>query len=95
MEPRIQLAARSRDGHLALRRVERQQALIELLAGAAPTVLATTEIAQRLGVSPRTVERDLERLRDLGVPFTARRGRGGGYSLTCLLYTSPSPRDRG
>lgn len=82
MEPRIQLAARSRDGHLALRRVERQQALIELLAGAAPTMLATTEIAQRLGVSPRTVERDLERLRDLGVPFTARRGRGGGFSLT-------------
>lgn len=82
MDPRIQLAARSRDGHLALRRAERQQALIELLAGAAPRMMTTTEIAHRLDVSPRTVERDLERLRDLGIPFTARRGRGGGHSLT-------------
>jgi hypothetical protein len=34
MDRRVRLAASSRDGHLALRRVERQQALIERLHAA-------------------------------------------------------------
>jgi predicted DNA-binding transcriptional regulator YafY len=78
---RIRLAAASRDGHLALRRVERQQALIERLyaARSAPIHLAT--LARELGVSVRTVARDVERLRDSGVPLDARRGRGGGVRL--------------
>lgn len=81
MEPRIELAARSRNGHLALRRAERQQQLIELLVNAAPSRLSTPEIARRLHVSPRTVERDLERLRDVGVPFRSVPGRFGGHIL--------------
>ncbi|MQA25109.1 MAG: WYL domain-containing protein [Micromonosporaceae bacterium] len=38
-------------------------------------------LADRLGVSPRTVRRDVERLRDLGYPVHASRGTDGGYRL--------------
>lgn len=40
-----------------------------------------TELSGRLGVSPRTVRRDVERLRDLGYPVHATRGTVGGYRL--------------
>jgi predicted DNA-binding transcriptional regulator YafY len=40
-----------------------------------------TELADRLGVSMRTVRRDVDRLRDLGYPVVAARGVGGGYQL--------------
>ncbi|WP_432054894.1 helix-turn-helix transcriptional regulator [Streptomyces sp. bgisy022] len=39
------------------------------------------ELAKRLGVSPRTLRRDVERLRDLGYPVQAIPGVGGGYRL--------------
>jgi predicted DNA-binding transcriptional regulator YafY len=39
------------------------------------------ELAERLEVSPRTLRRDVERLRDLGYPVNADRGVGGGYQL--------------
>lgn len=39
------------------------------------------ELCGRLGVSPRTVRRDVERLRDLGYPVHATRGAVGGYRL--------------
>jgi predicted DNA-binding transcriptional regulator YafY len=39
------------------------------------------ELAGRLEVSPRTLRRDVERLRDLGYPVDAGRGVGGGYQL--------------
>jgi predicted DNA-binding transcriptional regulator YafY len=39
------------------------------------------ELAGRLGVSPRTIRRDVERLRDLGYPVDAVTGPAGGYSL--------------
>ncbi len=57
-----QLAASSRDGHLALRRVERQQALIERLHAAHGERIQLGELARDLGVSVRTVARDIERL---------------------------------
>ncbi len=40
-----------------------------------------SDLAQRLGVSARTVRRDVERLRDLGYPVHATRGTDGGYRL--------------
>ncbi|GAA3935536.1 helix-turn-helix transcriptional regulator [Actinoplanes auranticolor] len=39
------------------------------------------ELAGRLGVTPRTVRRDVERLRTLGYPVHASQGVGGGYQL--------------
>ncbi|MEO3875843.1 YafY family protein [Nonomuraea sp. B12E4] len=40
-----------------------------------------TALAERLGVSERTVRRDVDRLRDLGYPVDATRGTYGGYRL--------------
>jgi predicted DNA-binding transcriptional regulator YafY len=39
------------------------------------------ELAVRLDVSPRTLRRDIDRLRDLGYPVDATRGVAGGYQL--------------
>jgi predicted DNA-binding transcriptional regulator YafY len=39
------------------------------------------QLAERLGVTTRTVHNDVERLRDLGYPVHARPGVGGGYRL--------------
>jgi predicted DNA-binding transcriptional regulator YafY len=40
-----------------------------------------TELADRLGVTTRTVRNDMERLRELGYPVDARPGVAGGYRL--------------
>jgi predicted DNA-binding transcriptional regulator YafY len=40
-----------------------------------------TELAERLDVTPRTVRRDVTRLRDLGYPVLAAPGPHGGYML--------------
>jgi predicted DNA-binding transcriptional regulator YafY len=39
------------------------------------------ELADELGVTTRTVRRDVDRLRDLGYPVDATAGRCGGYQL--------------
>jgi len=39
------------------------------------------ELAERLGVSVRTLRRDVDRLRELGYPVTAHPGVDGGYQL--------------
>ena len=39
------------------------------------------ELADRLGVTTRTVRRDIDRLRELGYPVRAIPGRLGGYAL--------------
>ncbi|PZG03083.1 helix-turn-helix transcriptional regulator [Nonomuraea aridisoli] len=38
-------------------------------------------LAERLQVSPRTVRRDIDRLRELGYPIAAVKGPDGGYRL--------------
>jgi predicted DNA-binding transcriptional regulator YafY len=40
-----------------------------------------TELADRLEVSPRTLRRDVDRLREIGYPVNAARGVAGGYQL--------------
>jgi predicted DNA-binding transcriptional regulator YafY len=42
---------------------------------------AGSELAQRLEVGPRTIRRDIERLRRLGYPVDAVPGAAGGYRL--------------
>ncbi|WP_037733281.1 helix-turn-helix transcriptional regulator [Streptomyces megasporus] len=39
------------------------------------------ELADRLGVTPRTVRRDIDRLRTLGYPVHSTTGTAGGYRL--------------
>ena len=77
---RTDRAASSRDSLLALRRVERHQRIVEVMAGADRSWPAS-DLAALLGVSQRTIERDLDRLRLSGVPIDARRGPGGGAIL--------------
>ena len=40
-----------------------------------------SELAGRLEVSPRTLRRDVDRLREIGYPVDASRGVAGGYQL--------------
>jgi len=47
------------------------------------------ELAERLDVSPRTVRRDIDRLRDLGYPVEASRGSLGGYRLVAGAAMPP------
>ncbi|MFF9687307.1 helix-turn-helix transcriptional regulator [Streptomyces sp. NPDC014623] len=48
-----------------------------------------SELAGRLDVSPRTVRRDIDRLRDLGYPVEASRGSVGGYRLVAGAAMPP------
>jgi predicted DNA-binding transcriptional regulator YafY len=48
-----------------------------------------TDLAERLGVSPRTLRRDVDRLRDLGYPVEAHRGVDGGYQLAAGAALPP------
>lgn len=42
---------------------------------------AGPELAERLAVHPRTLRRDIDRLRELGYPVAASSGVAGGYAL--------------
>jgi predicted DNA-binding transcriptional regulator YafY len=44
-------------------------------------VWSGAQLAERLGVTTRSVRRDVDRLRDLGYPVHASKGLGGGYQL--------------
>lgn len=45
------------------------------------TVWTGVELAEELGVTTRSIRRDVDRLRDLGYPVESERGAGGGYRL--------------
>jgi len=47
------------------------------------------ELAERLGVSVRTLRRDIDRLRELGYPVAAQRGGDGGYQLAAGTALPP------
>jgi predicted DNA-binding transcriptional regulator YafY len=81
-------AARSRDSYLTLRRVERQQRLVELL-GAVRVPVPSAVLARQLGAGLRTVERDLARLRESGVPIESVPGPHGGSRLP--RHAAPDP----
>ncbi|MGA5068048.1 helix-turn-helix transcriptional regulator [Streptomyces exfoliatus] len=48
-----------------------------------------SELAERLSVSPRTIRRDIDRLRDLGYPVEASLGAVGGYRLVAGTAMPP------
>jgi predicted DNA-binding transcriptional regulator YafY len=75
--------------HLARLRVERQHRLIEELRLAAGRHATAEDLAAALRVDVRTVERDIARLRDAGVPIAARRGPGGGFRLDVAPTVPP------
>ncbi len=63
-----------------MRRTERLFALAEYLRGRRSGV-TTGELAARFEVTPRTIFRDLDALRDAKLPLNSERGRGGGVAL--------------
>jgi predicted DNA-binding transcriptional regulator YafY len=63
-----------------MKRTERLFALAEYLRGRRTGVTAE-QLAERFGVTVRTMYRDLDSLRDASMPIGAERGRGGGYAL--------------
>ena len=63
-----------------MRRTERLFALTEYLRGRRTGVTAEA-LAERFGVTVRTMYRDLDALRQASLPLAAERGRGGGYAL--------------
>jgi predicted DNA-binding transcriptional regulator YafY len=48
-----------------------------------------SELAQELEVSPRTLRRDIDRLRELGYPVDATPGVAGGYRLAAGAHMPP------
>lgn len=63
-----------------MKRTERLFALAEYLRGRRTGVTAEV-LAERFGVTIRTMYRDLDALRAASMPVSAERGRGGGYAL--------------
>ncbi|RNG18577.1 helix-turn-helix transcriptional regulator [Streptomyces botrytidirepellens] len=47
------------------------------------------DLADRLGVTPRTVRRDIDRLRELGYPVHSAPGTAGGYRLSAGAQLPP------
>ncbi len=63
-----------------MRKKSRMFAVAELLR-ARRTGITAQQLADRFGVTLRTIYRDLDALQDAGMPIRADRGRGGGYAL--------------
>ncbi|MFF7073932.1 helix-turn-helix transcriptional regulator [Streptomyces pseudovenezuelae] len=69
-----------------------------MLLLASRDAVTTQELASALGVSLRTITRDLNWLRDAGLPVTAQRGRLGGVTMLPgsgpdLTRLTPGERD--
>lgn len=64
-----------------MRRSDRQRALIDHLRARAETPVPVPRLAERYGVSTRTVERDIRALQESGIPIYGSPGRGGGYAI--------------
>jgi predicted DNA-binding transcriptional regulator YafY len=74
---------------MAIARVERQHRLIEELRARAPRFVAGDVLGRSLGVSVRTIERDVAELVDAGIPVDVRRGLNGGYAIDARSKLGP------
>jgi predicted DNA-binding transcriptional regulator YafY len=63
-----------------MRKKSRMFAIAEALR-ARRTGVTAQQLADKFGVTLRTIYRDLDALQDAGMPIRADRGRGGGYAL--------------
>src|ERR1700753_2090729 len=52
------------------------------------------ELADRLEVGPRTIRRDVDKLRSLGYPIESAPGAAGGYRLPAPPHRPPPRRAR-
>jgi predicted DNA-binding transcriptional regulator YafY len=73
---------------LDMRKKSRLFAIAEALR-ARRTGVTAQQLADRFGVTLRTIYRDLESLQDAGMPIRADRGRGGGYALDTHYQLPP------
>lgn len=64
-----------------MNRTDRLYGLVEELRAVSPRPRSATWLARRFEVSVRTIERDLDALRQSGVPIWSQAGRSGGYAL--------------
>ncbi|QMU79838.1 WYL domain-containing protein [Streptacidiphilus sp. PB12-B1b] len=64
-----------------MNRTDRLFAMVEELRAVSPRPRSAPWLARRFQVSVRTVERDLDALRQSGLPIRSDTGRVGGYSL--------------
>lgn len=64
-----------------MRRSERHHALLDVLRAESGRPVPVPRMAERFGVSTRTIERDLVALQASGVPIYAETGRNGGYAI--------------
>lgn len=86
----IKKRGRPRNAFQVIPSVERHHSLIEQLRTRAPRLIPGSQLALGLGVSVRTVERDVAQLRDAGVPISVLKGPGGGYSIDARSKLSPT-----
>ncbi len=61
-----------------MQRIERLYAINEILRRRSPALVSAQELATDLGVTRRTIERDLSTLRSAGAPLYGQPGRKGG-----------------
>lgn len=64
-----------------MRRLERLHAITNHLRARSPRTVSASSLAERFGVSQRTIERDLRSLHDAGIPIYGIEGRRGGYAI--------------
>jgi predicted DNA-binding transcriptional regulator YafY len=64
-----------------VRRLERLHAITNHLRARSPRPVSASALAERFGVSTRTIERDLRSLQNARVPIYATSGRLGGYAV--------------
>ncbi|MFJ9686053.1 helix-turn-helix transcriptional regulator [Streptomyces bacillaris] len=81
--------------HQVLPLVERQHAIIEHLRARHPKLTTVRQLAEFVGVSPRTIERDAARLREAGIPLEVVTGLRGGYHISARSHDLHVPLSPG